>query len=85
MTDTRREDVARAIALVDSLVDPPMSGRYGKYADAVLAALPAPPVVDEDVIADVLSSHLGGDEWGLEVLTNLTTEIAARLRGADRG
>lgn len=52
VSDTRREDVVRALALVDSLVDPPMSGRYGRYADAVLAALPALPVVDGGATRD---------------------------------
>jgi len=32
-----RDDIARSLALVDSQVDPPLSGKYGKYADAVLA------------------------------------------------
>lgn len=36
-----RDDFARAIALVDSLVDPPLSGRYGRYADAVMDRLHA--------------------------------------------
>lgn len=34
-----RDDIARSLALVDGLVNPPLSGRYGRYADAVLAYL----------------------------------------------
>jgi hypothetical protein len=112
VSDTRREDVARALHIADAdgqneafLLDvwnrsTPTHGvrqYWYRLADAVLAVLPAPPVVDEaEVRAEAATKAekrhpswhdngvgvVQGSHWRAGYVEGYT---AARLRGATRG
>lgn len=68
VSDTRREDVAAAFWAWLDRYDAPWSPSDAKVADlvtAVLAALPAPPVVDETTLGDLWDdgNAVGLDGW----------------------
>lgn len=104
-SDTRREDVAREAEIereaLRQFPDAPYMDdrdqvRLGfeagaEWAIARLAALPAPPVVDEaeiqDIVRDAYDTHidLGSPARRGEFVFTAAEVIAARLRGATRG
>lgn len=85
-SDTRREDVARALWPYPHAFESALAEHKDYYldkADAVLAVLPAPPVVDVDVIREFIVDEVGFDN-GVG-MTDQAQRLAARLRGATRG
>lgn len=100
VSDTRREDVAaeaawRASQEVNGFaedqwkhVPEPQRASWQHIARAVLAVLPAPPVVDEAEIRDLILQVDQESRWENIFPAEadlLAATIAARLRGATRG
>ena len=87
VSDTRREDVIERVRATLGRT----SESDEEVVDAVLAALPAPPVVDETEIADdireAFNNQIDVGTWARRESFFVTTarQIAARLRGATRG
>jgi hypothetical protein len=53
-----REDIARGMALTDGLINPPMGGKYGRYADIVMGMIDEASLADEPTVAErVLALH----------------------------
>lgn len=87
---TEREEVASAIEqAIPAEYVPGFRFRYAlDAADAVLRVLPAPPVVDETVLRDLILKVDDEGGWSNifpDEATALAAEIDARLRGATRG
>ena len=85
-----RDDFARAIALVDSLVDPPLSGRYGRYADAVMDRLHAlgyrkQEPVSEPTEAEVEAAFKSWNGWHVGTVRDRLRAALVAARAVTNG